>query len=333
MENLVTRARVDCECCEERQLFVSEVARWKKTIHCGCVRSKPIYIVCSMSNRHHPCLQLHRLLERLWSDRIEKVLASVCHWLFTGGILASALLLTVAEFCDPDGQEIPLLIEPAARWIHTHRLALVTYLLIMQCAAGAGAWLTGYFHRRWSFPVDQLTEALNYVVDEHFPSRLPDHVYRATLFRARGNRLVGKWLSLLARSGDVYTSTWTVFAINPNSREKCTGLAGECWFRSMGQTGESFSLELPDCRDSTDKIDEYMTQGHLDPREFSKIQVKSCFFRLVPIKKNGITWGVIVLDTTDAMQSPKMATHNVKTERSQLKSVESAAKMVSLLIS
>lgn len=232
------------------------------------------------------------------------------------------------RFCDPHDQNLDGLIKALVTWIYENRFAIVASLLLAQMACQAMRGLARLLQRH---DTEKIKPILDNLVTRHFIDQEPEHhVYRATLFKVRWFPFVGKWLGIIARSGDLYTDFRTVFSVNANVKAYNTGYAGECWRMS----GKTIIIEdaLPDQRlgpisDESQKA--YQEKGWIESREYSRMSVKSVVFLATGIKVNGKLWGILVLDSTD--QKSKLAKSADKDREQCRLSLESAAMALGLL--
>lgn len=285
----------------------------------------------------HPNYHCHKCLNfcRQWFGA--RRLAVALGVIFGVGFFVSAAFLAVLEFCDDASQSVPTPIKPAIAWVHANQFPIAMWLLMIQGATGAAAWLLRKVDE-WATPeLDKLQRVLDRLVEGQFENRVPEHVYRATLFREHGCWGLGKWLGIVARSGQTYARSNTIFCVSLKKRGHNTGIAGECWRRANSMTGSEFFTELPDCRNDehADAIALYNRMGQLSQLEFHQIQVRSCVFRAVAIRRRGKVWGVLVIDCTDRGEVPDTTNKSTKAKEEYRRKRERlvyAAETISLLL-
>ena len=102
---------------------------------------------------------------------------------------------------------------------------------------------------------------------------------------------MGGWLSIVARSGDAFDSSGTIFSIDKTNKQSNTGLAGHCWWRAINLHKEPWICQLSD--------HENLDKNKVCQRELDQITVNSCYFNSVAIIQGGRVWGVLVIDSDD----------------------------------
>ncbi len=278
--------------------------------------------------RHHPYFVLHQYCN-WWYRRIWFAAAALfLKGLFAAVILVSSAVISLIEFSNPEEQQLAGVVGNYLVWIHGHRFTIVSLLLVIQCASGLLIWLLNRFSDKASTESQKIKVVLNQLVEQIFDPRSPDETYRATLFRERSCWLLGKWLGVVQRSGDVYVNWSTIFSINPNDRAQNTGIAGECWFRAQSGFGGRFHLKMDHLRDDLGRVEAYTLEGFLDPQEFDQLSVRACFFWACEIRRSGQVWGVLVVDSTD----PSVFPTTTPARKKQSEAMKNAAKTISLLI-
>jgi hypothetical protein len=188
----------------------------------------------------------------------------------------------------------------ASSEIWTHRFEVALTLVSTTILLGMASLFTGFVQRLSVKNLKIIKKCLEAAVEEHFEDRQNGHTYRATLFRAFYVPFTGGgWLGIVQRSGDVYVTWRTIFGIDRQRKECCTGIVGECWWNAHAQLKSQFYGSLPEVQAGDDVSLEYLNEGFLDKREFKKIAKASLFFHATEIRVNGKVWGVLVLDSTD----------------------------------
>ena len=281
--------------------------------------------------RNHPFYRTHCLLNWLCRTLRTRKPAIVLKFFFAVGAVGASAFLTILGFADPTGQDVPKMFEEIVRQIHENRLVIACVLLACQVALGFMLWVAGLIASKTQLDVRKLRRVLDTIVDDHFPKKEHEHVYRATLFKLRHCWLVGSWLGVVQRSGELYPKWNTIFSISKQTKTQNTGLAGECWWRANARTGESFYKVLPDYRSNTEDMtlrEAYAIEGYADVKEVERVSVCSQFFRVAAIRVQGEIWGVLVLDSTDPGPDPLKTQAN----RKQQQIVEQAAATIMLLI-
>jgi hypothetical protein len=249
---------------------------------------------------------------------------------FTTGVALSVALIVALEFADPSDQILDGALETLLANLYAKRLYYVCTLLIVQSACGCLVWAMGFLANKGP-DCKKIKIVLNRLVESHFSMAYgANHVYRATLFRQRRCWLLGSWLGVVERSGEVYLDRSSIFSVNSQSRKYNTGIVGECWFRAQSNLGGSFSAMLDDVRDDESKVSEYKNQGFIDDIEFKQLSVKSQFFRVTEIRRHGKVWGVLVVDTTDASAQPSKT--QTAARNKQEEALDNAANTISLLL-
>lgn len=137
-----------------------------------------------------------------------------------------------------------------------------------------------------------IKRTLNDLVEHHFDSLQEGCFYRATLFKAIGPiPLIGGWLSIVARSGDAFDSSKTIFCISRNDTKCNTGLAGHCWWRAINLKKEPWICTIPD--------PQKLEKNKVSQPELDRINASASFFNSVAIMRGGRVWGVLVVDSDD----------------------------------
>jgi len=121
----------------------------------------------------------------------------------------------------------------------------------------------------------------------------------------------------------------SIFSIDSNDEERCTGFAGKCWWNANNNAGEHLLYVLPDHATGQTATLEYMSQGRVTEQEFKTLKRKSRVFRLTAIRKHGEVWGVLVLDSTDTDIVPEDGSPELD---EQIRSLREAAERITLLI-
>lgn len=257
--------------------------------------------------RVHRFYHVHRVLNFCinwwpgWIGWLIRLTSLASLWL----IAAFVVLVRVA---DPDGQaNLPAWAIGWLGTIHQNRFLIVVLLIGVQAICQFLLWVGKQIGQP---EAKKIVPILDLVVDQVFPNQdRRNHIYRATLFKSRRCWLLGRWLGIFSRSGKMYRKRQTIFSISHESKVHCTGLAGECW----KQDGITFSLILPDCRTgpvTEDNMAKYHLEGCLDPREYTKMAVKSQVFLLTGIRVAGQLWGILVVDSTDPTSLPSRSKQN-----------------------
>ena len=250
------------------------------------------------TDREHRRLHFHRFLNCLYGPNVISPLLGwlvPVFWILT---ISGPGLVTLAEFCDPEGQSIPGPLEEIAKWVYRHRLVIVLWIFLLQLLTLVAVGVVKRFN---ALNGDACKEILDAIVVQHFANRdLSNHTYRATIFQVRGfRRLGGQWLGIAGRSGQNYVRSNTVFSISDMRKARNTGVCGEC----VRQGGNTLQVVLPEPSE-----DEYKNSGFIDHREFEKVNVKAVVFHATGVFKNGKLWGVLLLDSTDREQAPSPQT-------------------------
>ncbi len=262
--------------------------------------------------RIHRHYRAHAIAD--WCARFLGI-APIVTWLKLGAsTLATASLIffgfvKFADFVGPDDfKDVPTL-----GWVYENRIAAAFALMIIQAIGQLGIFVLGFVRTR---NTTKLRKALEAAIHQHFPIRFEDrHNYRATLFKVRRCPGIGRWLGVVARAGEKFHRTRTIFSIDPNEHSANTGLAGECFW----QRG-TLMMIVPKIEDDCDEHQksEYIKATHMTTREFDAMNLKSCCFLLTCIKVDGKNWGVLSLDCDDpnALDSiiPKERTGNALNE-------------------
>ncbi len=283
-----------------------------------------------VSEYAHPNYRLHKILNLLYRRFGAGWLAKWLRKLFAVTFIASASFLTLLEFTEPSSA-LPAVIKPLIEGIHENRFTIAVALLMTQGLSGLSAWVLRRLDE-WATPeVEKLKSVLSSIVEFTFENRNPDHVYRATLFREHGCWGFGGWLGIVARAPETYAGSNTIFSVSLKHHKHCTGIAGECWWRAKSMQGGEFVTVLPDCRRDVTLEGAYNASGNLSQNEFAQIQVKSCVFRAVAIRRQGKVWGVLVIDCTDPSEAPD-AERVRPQDRRKRDLLEHAAKSINLLI-
>jgi hypothetical protein len=251
-----------------------------------------------VGKRRHAWYWLHYGLNYLYSFCRRSMPYRAIYWLLSAVSLVTAAAITLLRYVEPN--QVPRSLDGVADSLNKNRFLIAFYIIIAQSTC---LLLTSFFARRIARNKAQqrgVKKILNYVVEQLFEDRETDKIYRATLFRVRWCPLLGSWLGIVERSGALFPAWKTIFSVSSQHPDRNTGIAGECWWRAQNQSGENFSLALPDASGGPDAscCDEYIELGFLDPREFRKISARATFFRATPVKVEGEVWGVLVVDST-----------------------------------
>lgn len=285
--------------------------------------------------RHHPFYRVHKCLDFSRKKFGLGKGAKFLHWIFGIVAVLIAAFISFLQFCDPTDSSIPVPIQDSVTWLYDNKFSIALWLMATEAFAGALAWILLSIDE-WSIPNSgKLQKVLDGIVDRHFKSRLPEHVYRATLFRANRFWLFGRWLGIAVRSGMTYSRSNTIFSISFDTRSNNTGIAGECWWRANSGQGGQFFTTLPDCRTNNDagKILDYNTKGCISQLELRQISVRSCFFRAIAIRRRGLVWGVLIIDCTDPSEAPETGNRKDKQHNERLQELlDYSAETISLLI-
>lgn len=267
------------------------------------------------TKRQHSCYRRHRFLNGAY--RFLSWMPFYRFWasIFVVSSVANALL-AILQFMDiEDGQKleyVPVAFHGTVLAIWQHRF---TFAIVLIVATGGSAVLSGIaaLLRQFQVPnLDIIKRALEDLVKQHFDNRSTDCIYRATLFREYSCLFCGRWLGIVQRSGDVLPSRRTVFSVDPQNRNRCTGIAGECWWRAKAQHQSRIYDVLTLHTDDTTNNLSYLDAGFLDGREFNSISNPSVFFHAIEVRVNGKVWGVLVLDSSDSTVQLKQETKNNK---------------------
>jgi|GEM_PF-4857527 len=245
--------------------------------------------------REHPHYRIRRALNRCASRLVQDEAAARWYrWLFVAGAGLIPLFITVLEFADPEDQQAIPVPQELLEWLHTHRLMVVLLLAVIELVGGLASFLLNVL---CLFDRQQVREILETAVQHHFQEQnRSEYHYRATLFKIRYCPILGTWLGIVARSGENYTGSNTIFSLDRMRKQKCTGIVGEC-ARQNTQVIVALAGDAAD--------DEYATRGYVADCEFQALNVKASVFFATPIvRQNGRTWGVLVLDTTDPRYAP-----------------------------
>ncbi|MFG0333554.1 MAG: hypothetical protein ACF8TS_09350 [Maioricimonas sp. JB049] len=215
-------------------------------------------------------------------------------WAFVAGAGLIPLFITVLEFVDPAEQRVLPVSRDVALWLHTHRLMVVLMLAAAEVVGGSAGLVLNVlclFDRR------QIHEILESAVQHHFRSQdRASHHYRATLFKIRRFPFCGSWLGIVARSGENYADSGTIFSLDRMRKRYCTGIVGEC-----ARQNTQMIVALTDAGSE----DDYAMRGYTAECEFQELNVRASVFFATPIvRQDGRTWGVLVLDTTDPGYAP-----------------------------
>lgn len=208
-------------------------------------------------------------------------------------------VLAVIQFCDPQGQPLNQPLKSIVEWVYPSRLWIAIAMISLQAVCGLGVW---FVHIMRPIDTAKAKLLLENAVSHHFSKMdAAKHVYRATLFKIRGwESWPGQWLGIVSRSGETYNRSNTVFLIDRAKAENCTGLAGLC-FRAQGQT----IIQVVEAAEG--EKEKYITLGNLADEEYSDINCRSVVFFATGVKRqNGKLWGVLVLDSNDPSQAPKI---------------------------
>lgn len=270
------------------------------------------------TQRHHRRYLLHCVLNSIFGFLRAHNWHSVWHYLFVISSSLATAFLGLLQFMDVKDQQhykwLPEWVLELASEIWTHRFEVALALVAATFVTGILSAITGFIQELCVKNLVVIKKCLEAAVEEHFEDRQNGHTYRATLFRAFRVPGVGGWLGIVQRSGDVYVTWRTIFCIDPQHKECCTGIIGECWWNAHAQLKSKFYGSLPEIQSRTDVSLDYLDKGFLDEREFKKIAKASLFFHATEIRVNGKVWGVLVLDSTDpnaqATTDPKRKKHD-----------------------
>lgn len=215
------------------------------------------------------------------------------------GCFASAL-----QFADTAGQSFTGWRKELLDELFANRLYIFFGLIAIQGTASLAFILL-----RWMHPINLsiAQRFLDHIAEHHFSeSDKLNHVYRATLFKIRGWRLVsGEWLGIVSRSGETHDRSGTIFSIHRCKAEFNTGIAGKCFI------AEGTTLIHPVVLDPSDEA-AYKQSCGLDDQEYKAMNVKATVLMATGIRRNGKMWGILVLDTNDSdcLPSPTAIVHN-----------------------
>jgi hypothetical protein len=285
-------------------------------------------------SRRHPFRRIHCVLQ--WAAGLP-ILTSALKLVDLGIVVSlwgASALLGLLGFAEAKGQELGPL-QSLATWLNNYRFDLACALLSAQPILHFLRWSLRKVAGR-SVDRKKIERVLSSLVYRLFRSQdRENHVYRATLFKARQFWLCGRWLGAFARSGHTYKALRAVFSIDSERRERNTGFAGECW-RQEGITIFS-NAPLPDVRADdagTDNKEVYLRDGWICKEEYVAMNVRSRSFLATGIRVNGVLWGVLVIDTTDEKAlPPQTATGADSVDRKRLRdTLEFAAEALDLLL-
>jgi len=239
----------------------------------------------------HKCYRLHLIFNWFYKRKIPYFYSGLA-WLFSSLLLVSTVSLLFYSNVNPEVESTPAWAKALHHWLHDHSFLLFGCVLFAQGLVGAGRWCLRYFSDNWRSQKSIIKKTLNDLVEHHFDSLQGECSYRATLFKAVGPFwLVGGWLSIVARSGDAFDSTGTIFSISRNDKNCNTGLAGHCWWRAANLKKSPWICRIEDAND--------LHKNKVCKAELDRITVKSCFFNSVAIMRGGQVWGVLVVDSDD----------------------------------
>ena len=140
---------------------------------------------------------------------------------------------------------------------------------------------------------------LEFLHAEYFKKQKAEEAkrHRVTLFRCvpkSNDQAAGKCLQVFAREGYNRNST-TTWDVDEDDKDKCRGVAAKIWHYNAEQEPVIAECEW-DVNDPIIKA-RYAKSLGLEVHEAEKLNVQSCYFFGVPIKKVRERWGVLLIDT------------------------------------
>lgn len=277
----------------------------------------------------HNFLRVHRTVDVAWrvfpTRRVLAILywvQAAIWWLFLSvqGILhfarehkaADSPQKILQELGSPERQSILVIFEGYLRVLlkYVHDWADAYELRILLCVGiiGAVIGLFQWFLRNASASNADVRKRALSMLEVFHRRMVPDYqkptcAYRLTLFKARSlpYGFLGRWLGMCVRTpSGTHKKTRSVFSINTEHKERCTGVAADCWWHASREAGyPAVFYTLPSVTHTRSKA-RYLADANLTEPEFDAMACPPTRLLCHPVIAKGIVWGIVVFDTNDS---------------------------------
>ena len=246
-----------------------------------------------MENKiEHKWYRLHFVLS--WISRVD--VASKIHlglnFLFVAVLALVTAMVSFQQNVKPSHESTP----SWARWLHEimseASFPVFAVIITVQSIIPLIKWIISRRQSDNNRFGKLYHNLLNDLVDDHFKDRTESGIYRATLFQAKGNWFIGRYLAIIARSGTAFQNSKTVFSIHPSKEHRNTGRAGYVWWLASNLQN---SVDIFCVKEGMNTPE----NGRIPENLSEMVNLNAHFYSSAAIIVNGKPWGVLVVDSDD----------------------------------